>query len=208
MARLFTFLFLFFIIQGCAEKPEDSPAPDSCSAVLQIDGVIENFCNLPSYEHESNFTTKDELYLQYENLQGHLSSANFEKFYIAITTTKPLSKNWESETNFFEEIISIYKPESLHPLDTDQLGGIGIELWDKDGNYFSSELGNGNENVNIEVRELSLEYVGPVYGAVATQVTLTLYSNSPITVWNEANNISHQIEMPFYEMYFTFDPDI
>ena len=211
MNRFLAFGLFLMAIVSCSDDPiieEEVPNP-TCSGSFTIDGVTESFCNWPSIDFKTNLSPTNELYIQYKDGIDlkNLSSENFEMFNIAFTVSKPDSNNWESETAFYEEIIDVYKPESLHPFNVSSLGGFGIELWDKEGNYFSTEFGNGNSDVYMEVRNLSFEYLGPNYGQVISHMRFTLVSTAPVTLYNSDLSRSHKLEIKHHWLWFTFNID-
>ena len=198
-------LFILIFSLGCSDPKEEVEPNISCSGNLKIDGVYETFCESPSVDFKTNLETSEGLYVQFKNVQySNFSSDNYEMFNIGFANTIPKTQEWESETDFFESLLVLLRPETLHSLDIKELGGFAIELWDKNGVYFSSELGSDNIGVQVEIRRLNLDYGGPITAQVVSTMSATLKSNAPVKVWNIDNTKSHLIEVEHLELLFTF----
>ena len=194
-------LLLFSLLLGLASctdpvDPEGDP-PVNCWDIIIINGVTEQFCDQHA-DFKSNLETSNPYYVQYrDDLWNTASSRNFESYNVAFANNIPDSSDWESEALFFEELIQLFRPESKHPLDINVLGGFAIEVWDLNGEYFSSEFGVQDADTFIETRKIVTTLKGPVYSQVYNYLEVYLVSTNPVKVWNQSGTESLTIDLDY-----------
>jgi len=197
MLRSSLLLLLAAVIFGCTEQKADEVIPGvDCSNQLVIESVTENFCDTYIGDFKSNLEVGSGLYVQYliHPVFNSYSSENYERYNIAFANVKPDSSDWESEAKFFENLIELLRPETKHKLDITELGGFAIELWDLNGEYYSSEFGEQETDTFIETRRMTLTFEGPTYNQVDNFMEFYLVSSKPIIVWNQTGTVSLTVD--------------
>ena len=180
---------------------------DSCTDVIIVDGTTERFCNGPIIDFKTNLETVGDLYIQYKSDSefGNPASDNFEGYNIAFANIKPDSTDWESEAEFFENLTNLLRPETKLQLDLSVLGGFAIELWDLEGVYYSSELGQQEADTYIETRQMNLKVEGPTYSQVYNTIDIILVTTKPVKVWNQTRTKSKLIELDWMKYTISFN---
>jgi hypothetical protein len=201
------YLLVIFLIYGCTQASTE-PEPETntpCIQNLKINSVTESFCEKLTSGISSQLATTDTLYVQYDLTRGQSfwSSKNYQAFTLAFANTLPDSNDYESEAKFFEDLLVLMTPESQHKLDIKQNGGFALEVWDKSGQYYSSENGIQTNGAMIEVRNVFMNLTGPIYGNVRSEMKFDIVSTEPIILWNEDKSESIEVEM-FYRFLVDF----
>lgn len=96
------------------------------------------------------------------------------------------------------------RPDSKHLLNISVNGGFSIELWDKDGTYYSTEFGPQSEEGMILIREITSHLFGPITGQIISYMTLTFTSTHPIILWNSSRTKSFSVDIFSNDMDVSF----
>lgn len=88
-------------------------------------------------------------------------------------------------------------PETVHDFDIYEKGGFALELWDREGNYYSTGYGVQIDNTQMKISWTSLTLQA---GSSPHQsyLVLGISPTAPITVWNEDNTKNLAIELGEY----------
>jgi len=208
MTKQYIILILFGTLLGCSEPNSgEIETNDYCNDNIIVEGVKESFCNGAYVDFKSNLETVDGFYVQYkvDHGFGNRISDNFEAYNIAFANIIPDSSDWDSEAEFFENLINLLRPETKHRLDINELGGFAIELWDLDGVYYSSEFGDQENDTFIETRKMTLTYEGPTYSQVYNHLKVNLVSTKPILVWNQSGTKSLTVYTDYLSYLISFE---
>jgi len=195
---------------GCTYHtgPDEVIPQRPCNRNIRINGQVENFCGDFNPGHASEFTedVNDSLTIIHDqDFQYNFSSStNYQAFLIAFSAYKSDSLDYQSEINFFDNLVDLMQPESLHDLDLSKNGGFGIEVWAKDGEYYSTEFNLAIQPGQVEIRLLDLNLFGRLTGQIISYMELTLQTTQPVRLWNEAKNDSLEVEFNFYKMPVSF----
>jgi len=184
---------LIFLIIGCNTQEPGI----YCFNNLYINGTKEGFCVEETNEVNSQLKTYDSLYVQYGISEDYnfRSSENYLTYTIAFANIKPDSNDYDTEVAFYENLITTMKPGSTHELNIYKMGGFAIELWDKNGEYYSSELGLQKYGAQVEIRPVSIYLSGPNTNQYASKMVIQIANTTPIITWNEDNSKFLEVEL-------------
>ena len=89
-------------------------------------------------------------------------------------------------------------PRSIHDFNINQDGGFALEVWARDGSYYSTEFGIQQDSAHIKILDILIDINGS--GQVNNQVVLDHEgSEGKITLWNEKGQFI--IVNPFYHRF-------
>ena len=199
--RSFSIILLLVWLSYCTwtNNPDEIKPNQVHCCSLKIEESFEEFCSDIFLREKSRFQTLDTLFIQYESddICGNRSSEGYKGYRIAFAIYKPDAGNYESEVTFFERIFDKMKPGYLHPLDLTQEAGFAIETWDKNGTYYSTELGPQLEDAKIEIEELKIDLHDQLH-PVQSSIKLIFKSTAPLTLWNENKTESIELKITNY----------
>jgi|GEM_PF-2517370 len=208
LRSIFTVFTLLLI--GCAYNHEVVPRDRNllCNRSLQINGLTEYFCGSIHNNLVSPITSSPDDSLKIirdQNFPFTLrASEHFQAFSISFRAEKKDSLTYENELEFFNNLNQLMRPDSKHLLNISVNGGFSIELWDKDGTYYSTEFGPQSEEGMILIREITSHLFGPITGQIISYMTLTFTSTHPIILWNSSRTKSFSVDIFSNDMDVSF----
>ena len=148
------------VLFGCGDPP---PPNFNCRIPLYVDGVLEEYCIEPSEDIHSKFVVSNDKFLayQYVDTVRFARSLNFEAYLIAYTSLKPIATDLDTEVEFMQNLQEIFKPGSQHGFDLTLDGGFAMELFGRDGEYYSTEYSKANNNGSFVVYNSNLMLIDP-----------------------------------------------
>jgi len=167
-----------------------------CNQNLIINGVSEGFCLEENYEFNSQLVTSDSLYIQFSSPQSPVSrsSANYLAYSISLALTPPESTDSDGENKFFNEVFQTMTAETLQDFDIKGKGGFALEVWDREGNYFSTEYG-----VQLDGSQMKISWTTLTLQSSESPnqsfLFLGIIPTAPITIWNEDNSKNLAVEL-------------
>jgi hypothetical protein len=153
-------LLLLSALIGCNDPP---PPNFNCRLPIYVDSILEEFCVEPSAEIQSKFVVTDDRFLSYQDSDTirFARSSNFEAYLIAYASTKPQSTDLDTEVEFMSNLQKVFKPGSQHFFDLGVDGGLALELFGRDGEYYSTEYSIGDNNASFTVYNSTLALIDP-----------------------------------------------
>jgi hypothetical protein len=176
---------------------DPQPRNEFCVSGIYVDSNYERFCIPRTDLLESNIDLHDTLYQHYYRHDSSVlvSSENYVGFLLSMVSHNIEGTSKEDMINFYQELQNIMFPSSTHKFDISDQGGFVIELWDQDGNYFSSELTDDNQQAMLRVERTILTIMEPPsefhYSGI---MYIDLVPTGPIIVSNKEKTIMRQIE--------------
>jgi len=202
---------LTLVVIAVTDSCNKAPSPNfNCRPTIYVDGELEDFCVEPTDIITSELIVSDDQFLAYQYADSieFARSPNFESYLIAYTAIKPAGVSLDNEIAFLQELQIIFKPGSLHRFNLDTIGGFAIELFARDGEYFSTEYSKAKNSAMFEVSSSSIYLLGPNSDRdprIASQFIINVEPIGTILLANESGTIEHRIEFEHSNVSISFN---
>ena len=192
LLNIFTLLILG-LFQGCS----DPPPYTYCHPGFYADGIKEEFCIDRTETVVTRIIMPDSLSLQHQFPDSVIlkSSSNYLGYLFSITIQKPDALTLDDEIEFYHDLQLLMQPGSIHGLDISEAGGFAFELFDHDGNYFSTELAKNQNQPTMKVLSSYLSLNEPdEFRDYTNRLILQVEVSGPIILSNQAGIENINIE--------------
>lgn len=197
-------LLILGLFQGCSDPPPST----YCHPGFYADGIKEEFCIDRTETLVTRIIMPDSLSLQHQFSDSVIlkSSSNYLGYLFSTAIQKPDALTLDDEIEFYHDLQLLMQPGSIHGFDISEAGEFAFELFDHEGNYFSTELANNQNQPTMKVLSSFLSLNEPdEFRDYTSRLILQIEVSGPIILSNQDATENRNIE---FDSSVTFLIDI